>query len=79
MNKARSLSDLLGMGSIVPSFLLEKIHMNPAISNLFGEESRLVQSLYKAEPYMRFQEHNQLEHHRRRMAEYPVLNELQGL
>jgi len=79
MNKARSLSDLLGMGSIVPSFLLEKIHMNPAISNLFGEESRLVQNLYKAEPYMRFQEHNQLEHHRRRMAEYPVLNELQGL
>lgn len=76
MNKARSLSDLMGMSAIIPSYLLEKIRADPEALELFNEESRLAQSLETKPPKLRYEERKLLENQRKKMEKVPVLEEL---
>ena len=79
-NKARSMSELLGMSIIVPSHLEEKIRESPNIvRDLLDEELRLVESLRSETLELRARCRAQLDAHHREMEKHPVLNELLAL
>lgn len=78
-SKARSLSDLLGMGSIIPSFLQDQISENRELQELLEEESRLVKCLDSKPAEMRFEDRVRVDTHRKKMKESPVLDQLQAL
>jgi CHAT domain-containing protein len=79
MSKARSVSDMLGMGSIVPSFLMERISANSKASKLLDEETRLAQILNNKSPDLRLHDRIQLDDHRQKMRVFPELEELRAL
>lgn len=79
MNKARSLSEMMGMSTIIPSYLLEKIQANREASQLLEDESRLVQNVESKSPELRLDERKILDNHRKLMEKIPVLEELLAL
>jgi len=76
MNKSRSLSDIIGMSAMIPSYLLEKIQADPNASQMLLEEARLKQCLESNPPESRLEERMLLENHRKVMETVPVLEEL---
>src|SRR5579859_767925 len=78
-NKARSLSDLLGFGSIVPYFLREKIESDDTTSELFQKEKDLWAKISKLNSEERLWHREEWEELWRRMKNYPALQELYEL
>jgi CHAT domain-containing protein len=78
-SKARSLSDLLGLGVFIPIELMGKIQENDACRRLFEEEHKLVEDSTAAPDTERFKMRIQLEHLQKKMREQNVLAELLNL
>ena len=78
-SKARSVSDLMGMGSIIPSYLAKRITTNSKAVELLQEESRLVELVDSKPREQRLEYRIQLQKHREAMKTYPELRELQAL
>ncbi|KAH7308575.1 CHAT domain-containing protein [Stachybotrys elegans] len=78
-SKARSLSDLLGLGVLVPDHLMSDIEQNPASRALFEEEKGLQERISVAESSERIQLRNQLHLLHRRMEDHASLRDLMDL
>ncbi|KEY71759.1 hypothetical protein S7711_02983 [Stachybotrys chartarum IBT 7711] len=78
-SKARSLSDLLGLGILVPERLIRDIEENPAAKALFEEENELQQIIKVTEGSDRIHLRNQLHLLQRRMEEHAALKDLMNL
>ncbi|KAL2211268.1 hypothetical protein CC79DRAFT_1317422 [Sarocladium strictum] len=78
-SKARSLSDLLGLGILVPDHLMRRIEQNEASRTLFEEENMLQAKVSAAEDGERIQLRNQLHLLHRRMEDREPLKELMDL
>lgn len=78
-SKARSLSDLLGLGTLIPEPLRRDIEENPATRALFQEEERLQESIKAAENGERIQLRNQLHLLHGQMGEHATLRALMDL
>lgn len=74
--KARSLSDLLGLGMLVPQALRNSIAENPAAQSLFQEEERLASEISMVSDLERFSLRAKLDMHRSKMRDIPVLKQL---
>lgn len=79
MSKARSLSDLLGLGILVPDRLMRDIEENPAAKALFEEENELQQSIKVTESSNRIHLRNQLHLLQGRMEEHAALKDFMNL
>ena len=77
--KARSLSDLLGIGCIIPSILSEKIQSNAEVCELLKQEAALAQRLERGQPETRLSDRVELDTLRQKMKEFPLLDELFAL
>lgn len=78
-SKARSLSDLLGLGIFIPLGLMERIQQDPACRKLFEDEHRLAEDLAAASDTEHFNIRIKLEEHQKIMREQAVLIELLDL
>jgi tetratricopeptide (TPR) repeat protein len=78
-SKARSLSDLLGLGVFIPLELTERIQQDTACRQLFEDEHRLAEDLAAAPDTERFKVRIKLERHQKTMREHAVLAELLDL
>ncbi|KAL9080612.1 MAG: hypothetical protein Q9157_000667 [Trypethelium eluteriae] len=78
-SKARTLSDLLGLGALIPLGLEERIHQNKACQNLFEDERRLMEKLAVTPDTDRFKVVIDLEEHQKVMRGHAVLSELLDL
>ncbi|KAI9891231.1 MAG: hypothetical protein M1814_002921 [Vezdaea aestivalis] len=78
-SKARSLSDVLGLGILIPKALMESILNSPDSRKLFEEESEIATRLQQASENERFRERFRLENHQKEMRKQPVLSELLDL
>ena len=78
-SKARSLSDLLGLGILIPLELTERIQQDPACRQLFEDEHRLAKDLAAAPDTEQFKIRVKLESHQKRMREHAILAELLDL
>jgi hypothetical protein len=67
-SKARSVSDLLALGTNIPETLRDAIESNPTVRQLFGEESNLKRRLETAEGAAAIVLHQQLDSLRELMA-----------
>jgi hypothetical protein len=74
--KARSLSDLLGLGMLIPQALRTSIEENPAARSLFQEEERLVSKVRMVPDLERFSLRTKLDMHRSKMRDIPALKQL---
>ncbi|KAG4434025.1 hypothetical protein IFR05_010507 [Cadophora sp. M221] len=76
--KARSLSDLLGLGALVPKDLLLAINRSSDAQRLFNEESKILQqTVFETTPNLkRFSLRVELDKHRMKMKEVPALRQL---
>jgi hypothetical protein len=79
MFKARSLSDLLGIGSLVPEDLLERVRNNEEHTRLLAKESELVQRIERQASDTRLHERVELDNVRLEMRKFPALSELLDL
>lgn len=78
-SKARSLSDLLGLGIFIPLELTKRIQQNSASRQLFEDEHRLAEELAAASDTERFNIRIKLETHQKKMREHAILTELLDL
>jgi len=78
-SKARSLSDLLGLGVLVPRALLDEIEEQEVTKRLYKEECTLLEQLSSAPSTERFQIRVQLDRHQKNMREHERLQELLDL
>lgn len=78
-SKARSLSDLLGLGVFIPLELTERIQHDTTCRQLFEDEHRLAEDLAAAPDTERFKVRIKLENHQKTMREQAVLAELLDL
>lgn len=78
-SKARSLSDILGLGVFVPVDLMARIEQNDACRRLFQEERKLVEDSTAAPEIERFKRGRQLEQLQNKMRKQSVLAELINL
>ncbi|KAL9100371.1 MAG: hypothetical protein Q9163_004241 [Psora crenata] len=78
-SKARSLSDILGLGILIPRAIVEKIEEQEATKKLFEEEGALLQRLSDAPSQEKFQIRVQLDTHQKNMREHKSLQELLNL
>ncbi|MCJ1306742.1 hypothetical protein MMC25_000385 [Agyrium rufum] len=78
-SKARSLSDLLGLGVFVPLKLRERILHDTTCQRLFEEEQRLAENLAAAPDTEQFMVRIRLEKHQETMREQGMLAELLNL
>ena len=78
-SKARSLSDLLGLGVFIPLELTERIQQDKTCRQLFEDEHRLAEDLAAAPDTERFKVRIKLEHHQKTMREQAMLAELLDL
>lgn len=79
MFKARSLSDLLGIGCLIPEHLSEQFRDNEELTQLLAEESELVQRIERQPPDARWQQRIELDNLRKKMRNFPSLSELLDL
>lgn len=77
--KGRSLSDIMGLGILVPQHLRSKIHNDPVLKSLLEDESKLIQQLQEMQPSKRIEVRHQLEQLRLRMKGHATLSELVSL
>jgi CHAT domain-containing protein len=77
--KARSLSDLMGLGSILPPHLEERIREEPPALALWEEESQLLEDFNSKPPESRLNERIRLEKLVEEMKGFPVLDEVLAL
>jgi CHAT domain-containing protein len=77
--KARSLSDTLGLGAIVPASILNSISGDPEALSMFEEERRLVDDLQQSDIAQRFYKNTDLRKYRTKMRSRPSLRDLFGL
>ena len=77
--KARSLSDLLGIGCLIPKHLSEKFRDNKELNQLLAKESELVQRVDREAPEARWQHRIELDDLRKEMRKFPSLSELLDL
>jgi tetratricopeptide (TPR) repeat protein len=75
-SKARSLSDLLGLGALVPQSLIDRIQEQKTTRDLYEGERKLFERLSAASDIDRFPMRIQLEHHQKTMKEHHHLKEL---
>jgi hypothetical protein len=71
--KARSLSDLLGLGMLVPKALRASIAEDPAAQSMFEEEERLLAEIGKAPEIDRFPLRVKVDTHRAKMRDIQTL------
>jgi hypothetical protein len=74
--KARSLSDLLGLGLLVPQSIRTSIQENAAARSLFQEEQELLSKVRMVPPLERFSLRTKLDMHRSKMRSVPALKQL---
>ena len=79
MFKARSLSDLLGLGCLIPEHLSEQFRGKEELSRLLAQESEIVRSIESQDPHIRLQRRIELDTLRKEMRKYPALAELLDL
>ena len=79
MFKARSLSDLLGIGCLIPEHLSEQIRDNDELNRLLMQESEIVEGIESQDPNSRLQRRIELDTLRKEMRKYPPLDELLDL
>jgi hypothetical protein len=77
--KARSLSDLLGLGAFVPRTLLDRIRANDEAFRMFEADTALSKRIASAPSTEHFQARVDLEHLYSQMRGLPVLKELLDL
>ena len=77
--KARSLSDLLGIGCLIPERLSEQFRDNQELTHLLTQESELVRRLERESPSSRWQDRIELDNLRKEMRKFPALSELLDL
>jgi CHAT domain-containing protein len=74
--QSRSLSDILGLGILIPQQLMERIQRNSSTWKSFEDESSLARSLATASETERFKARIKLENHQKAMRKDSVLAEL---
>lgn len=74
--KARSLSDLLGLGMLVPQALRTSITEDPAAQSQFQEEENIVSKIQMVPDLERFSLRAKLDMHRSKMRDIPALKQL---
>ncbi len=78
-SKARSLSDILGLGILIPQELADRINGQESTRKLFQDECLLLEKLSTAPDEERFPVMVQLEDHQKTMRAHNSLNELLNL
>ncbi|KAH6616945.1 CHAT domain-containing protein [Chaetomium tenue] len=78
-SKARSISDLLGIGNIIPSDLAERINDDPSASSMLATETEIVKEVNTSTGADQFAARRRLDLHRRKMRSNPHLAELLDL
>ena len=79
MSKARTLSDMLGVGLVIPGYLREKIDASEAMLQLLEEETILVQKMEKMPGGRGLGLQQELANLRNRMREFSTLADLLAL
>jgi hypothetical protein len=77
--KARSLSDILGLGMLIPKELRVSIDQDLKAKELFEEEEQLLRAIQRASDSDKFPLRTKLEEHRTQMAEIATLKQLLDL
>ncbi len=77
--KTRNLSDLLGLGILVPYELKRAILENGKTKELFEKEERMLRASNKTEPASRLGLRGELHIHQKQMREYPDLKAVMDL
>jgi CHAT domain-containing protein len=77
--KARSLSDLLGLGAVIPAKFLMQADNDPEAKRLLQEEHEILQELAESSPDKRFQLRLTLSRLKENMMKVPVLEPILDL
>jgi CHAT domain-containing protein len=73
LSKARSLSDILGLGVLVPEYIKSKAMEEKILRDLLEEEERIMKSIMEAETAARLGLRGELHIIHKRMREFPAL------
>ncbi len=78
-SKARSLSDILGLGVLLPRAMVDEIEEQEVTSRLYVDECKLLERLSNASSSEKFQTRIQLDRHQDQIREHRCLQEVLNL